>query len=61
MNVIQFLSFGNGKLFKSLKSVTIPAKVGHKNIKIVTDVIDSELPLLLSQKGNENGQSKNRF
>ena len=33
--------------FNSLKSVTIPAKIGHKNIKIVTDIIDNELPLLL--------------
>ena len=27
--------FGDGKLFKSLKSVNIPAKVGHENIKII--------------------------
>ena len=28
-------------MFKSLKSVTIPAKIGYKNNKIVTNVIDS--------------------
>ena len=38
---------GDEILFNSLKSVTIPAKIGHKNIKIVTDIIDNELPLLL--------------
>ena len=27
--------FGDGKLFKSLKSVNIPAKIGHENIKII--------------------------
>ena len=53
--------FGDGKLFKSLKSVTTPAKIGHKNIKIVTDVIDSELPLLLSKKEMQVAKTKIDF
>ena len=53
--------FGDGKLFKSLKSVTTPAKIGHKNIKIVTDVINSELPLLLSKKEIQVAKAKIDF
>ena len=34
--------------------LSIPGKFGHKNIKIATDVTDSELPLFLSKKENEN-------
>ena len=41
--------FGDGKLFNSLKLVTIPAKIGSKYVDINTNVIDSELPLLLSK------------
>ena len=39
------LKFGDGKLFSSLKLVTIPAKIDSKYIKIMTDVTDTELPL----------------
>ena len=53
--------FGDGKSFKSLKSVTIPAKIGHKNIKIVTDVFDSELPLFFSKKEMKMAKAKIDF
>ena len=42
--------FGDGKLFNSLKSVTIPAKIGHNRTILVTDVIDKELISLLNKK-----------
>ena len=41
--------FVDRKLFSSLKSVTIPAKIGLEYINIMTDVIDTELSLLLSK------------
>ena len=53
--------FGDHKLLKSLKSVTIPAKIGHKNAKIVTDVIDSALPLLLCKKELRMAKTKIGF
>ena len=42
--------FGDGKLFNSLKSVTIPAKIGHNRTILVKDVIDKELISLLNKK-----------
>ena len=53
--------FGDGKSFKSLKLVIIPAKIGHNNIKIVTDVIDNELHLLLSKKEMKMAKMKIDF
>ena len=50
---------GNGKLFNSLKSVAIPAKIDHKNIEIVTNVIDSELPLLKMEMAKAKTDSGN--
>ena len=53
--------FGDGKLFNSLKSVTIPAKIDHKNIKMVLDVTDSELTSLLSKKEMKMAKAKIYF
>ena len=41
--------FGNGDSVKSLKRVKVPAYIGGKNVFIETDVIDGDLPLLLSK------------
>ena len=40
--------FGNGKSFNSKKMVTFPAHIGQEDM-IKSDVIDSDLPLLLSK------------
>ena len=48
-------------MLKSLKSVTIPAKLGHKITKVVTDVIDSGLPLLLHKKEMKMAKVKRDF
>ena len=40
---------GDENSVKSEKTVTFPAKIGHKNIMIRTDVMDTDLPLLLSK------------
>ena len=48
-------------MFNSLNSVTVPAKIGHKNIKIVTDVIDSELPFLLNKNEMKMAKAKVDF
>ena len=60
MKVIQVKTVGDGNSFKSLKSVTIHAKIGHKNIKIVAYVIDSELPLL-NKKEMKMAKAKKDF
>ena len=41
--------FGNGDSVKSLKKVKIPACIGGKEVFLETDVIDGDLPLLLSK------------
>ena len=41
--------FGNGKSLNSEKMVTFPAQIGKEDIMIKSDVIDSDLPLLLSK------------
>ena len=55
------LKFEDGKLFNSLNSVTVPAKIGHKNIKIVIDVIDSELPFFLNKNEMKMAKAKVDF
>ena len=42
--------FGNGSEIKSKFQVALPCQLAGKNIKIMTDVIDSEIPLLISKK-----------
>lgn len=61
MKVIQLKTVGDGNSFKSLKSVTIHAKIGHKNIKIVIDVIDSELPFFLNKNEMKMAKAKVDF
>lgn len=41
--------FGDSSQVKAVKNVVIPAVIGGKNCKISTDVVDLELPLLLSK------------
>ena len=60
MKVIQLKNVKDGNSFKSLKSATIHAKIGHKNIKIVANVIDSELPLL-NKKEMKMAKAKKDF
>ena len=42
--------FGDGSNVKAFKNVTIPAVIGTKRCKISADVVDLELPLLLSKE-----------
>ena len=53
--------FGDGNLVKSEKTVTFPAKIGHKNIMIRTNVIDTDLPLLLSKSAMKKANAKIDF
>ena len=42
--------FGDGKLFPALQNVDIPISLGGRNIMLNTDIIASDIPLLLSRK-----------
>ena len=46
--------FGDGRQIKSLQSATIPAIIGQHKINIKTDIIDSDIPLLLSKTAMKN-------
>ena len=48
--------FGDGRQIKSLQSATIPAIIGQRKINIKTDIIDSDIPLLLSKTAMKNAQ-----
>ena len=40
--------FGSGKVYPSLCKVTIPAQIGSRKVDIELDVVEAEIPLLLS-------------
>ena len=44
--------FGDGLIYTSTKRATLHANIGGQKVKIETDVIPCELPLLFSQKLN---------
>ena len=42
--------FGDGVVFKSKNKATIPAFIGDKPVLIATEIVDADIPLLLSIK-----------
>ena len=53
--------FADENSVKSEKTVTFPTTTGHKNIMIKTDVIDTDLPLLLSKSAMKKANRKFDF
>ena len=47
-SISQF-KFGNAQIYKSIHNVIFPAVIGFKKILIAADVLDIEIPLLLSK------------
>ena len=45
----KYFRFGDGKSVKANKRVKIPAYIGKEKIGIETEVIESDIPLLLSK------------
>ena len=41
--------FGNPTIYSSIHQVTFPARIGSKNVDIIADVIDVDIPLLISK------------
>ena len=41
---------GNGKVFKSIKRVFLPTFIANKNVLLSTEVIENDIPLLLSKE-----------
>ena len=42
-------TFGDGNFFKSLKRVNMPCYIGGENANITTDVIQCNIPMLMSE------------
>ena len=53
--------FGDGRKIPAIKRVIIPCVIGNRSIKIATDVIDEDIPLLLSKKSLKKGRSQIDF
>ena len=53
--------FGDGRKIQAIQSVKIPAKIGSRSCEIMTDIIDGDIPLLLSKSSMKKGQMKINF
>ena len=53
--------FGDGNRVSSTKLVKIPAKIGNLNIMINTDVIEKDIPLLLSKESLKKARAELNF
>ena len=41
--------FGNGKIYHSIKRITIPVVIAGQHVLLTTEVIENDIPLLLSK------------
>ena len=53
--------FGCGQAFESIKRVKLPAKIGMRNVKIETDIVEAEIPMLLSKNSMKKADAKLDF
>ena len=53
--------FGDGRKISSMKRLVIPARLGDINVNIATDVIDEDIPLLLSKDSMKKANTQIDF
>ena len=53
--------FGDGKIVTSEKCISIPCKIAGEQVNVVTDVVKSEIPLLLSKESRKRAGTKIDF
>ena len=53
--------FGSGKLIKSIKRVTISIRIAGKNTDLTKDVIETDIPLLLSKEAMKKSNTRTDF
>ena len=53
--------FGDGKCYEATRKVAIPAMIGHTEVQIETQVINCDLPLLLSKNSMQKAGTKIDF
>ena len=49
--------FGDGRRIHAYASVTLPAIIGKKEVLIVTDVVNNDIPLLLSKSAMKRAET----
>ena len=55
---VKMFKFGGGERLKSLKCVQLPCMLAGRDVMIEADVVDSDIPLLLSLKAMKGAQVK---
>ena len=60
-NSSHIYQFGDGRKIKAIKSAQIPAIIGSNKFQIETDVIEGDIPLLLSKSSMKRGNMKINF
>ena len=53
--------FGSGEQYKSMYKAKIPASIGSKEIFIITDVVETSIPLLLSKDSMKKSRTEISF
>ena len=53
--------FGDGERLQSLYNVTLPCNIAGLRVDIITDVVDSDIPLLLSKVAMKRAKTKLNF
>ena len=53
--------FGNNKLIKSKRRVNIPCLIGNRNVTLACDVVDCQIPLLLSKESMKKANTQIDF
>ena len=53
--------FGDGNSYSSIKQATIPVVIGNKEVYISTDIINSDIPLLLSKQSMKRANTNLNF
>ena len=61
MDSFKSFKFGSGDKFQSLFKAKIPAQIGSNNIFIQTDVVDTQIPLLLSKQAMKLAETEIDF
>ena len=49
--------FWNGDTVSSIRKVVLSVTIGSKNVKLETDVVDTEIPLLLSKAATKKANA----
>ena len=53
--------FGDRQKIESMKKMKIPARIGSKDVNIETDVVNTNIPLLLSKESMKKANAEIKF